>query len=120
MGEETPAPPGIGFADQMVTMEEEQSELDKIFERMLDPNNLTQNTNLSKVEAVKFARLAVLASKYDWDTLKEELVEALQHRVSIQSAGRKDAVRLATRYDDREDRDDRSGFAKFFGGGRRG
>jgi hypothetical protein len=120
MAEEIETPPALGISDMLVNVDDEKTELDKIFEQMLDPRNIAHNTDLTKAEAAKFARLKVFAMKYDWTTLKVMIIENLSHRVSAGRGGRKDWVKIAGRGQDlvMGDEQPRGRFGRRFAGGR--
>lgn len=89
--------------DDAFSEAQERSELDKIFERMLDPANIHHNTDLSLEEINAFSTLATMAEKYDIKILKQWLLENLKLRVSRNRKGRTEAIKLTGNYSNKSD-----------------
>jgi len=89
--------PKLGLMDAIMEVDEERSELDKIFEQMLSPDNISHNTELSRSEITAFSVLSGMAKKYDLDMLKGYLMENLTFRVSKGRGGRKEWVKIVSR-----------------------
>lgn len=89
--------PDVGLHDGMMEIDDEKSELDKIFKQLLDPANIAHNTELDQEEITAFSVLAVLADKYDLTVLKQFLLENLQLRVSKGRRGRNEIVRITAK-----------------------
>src|SRR5688572_30398066 len=89
--------PEVGLHDGMTEIDDEKSELDKIFKQLLDPANIAHNTELDQEEITAFSVLAVLAEKYDLTVLKQFLLENLQLRVSKGRRGRNEIVRITAK-----------------------
>lgn len=83
--------------DAMLEAEEDKTELDKIFEMVLDPRNIQHLTELSKNEILAFSVLGPLARKHDFELLKAFLAENYLNRVSKSRAGKKELVKILSR-----------------------
>lgn len=84
---------------------QEKSELDKIFEKMLSPENIHHNTEVTQEEINGFSTLYALsrdfkARGYKIDILEKWLLEQLKLRVSRNRAGRKEWVKITTKMQD--------------------
>lgn len=92
-----PAPdiPRLGLSDALLVSEEEKTELDKILELLLRPENIGHNTELTRNEILAFSVLTTIAKKYTGLTvLGDFLRENLVLRVSKGRAGRKEWVKI--------------------------
>lgn len=87
---------GPGVLDQL-GMNDEKTELDKIFDKMLDPVNLYHFTELSQAEINAFSALGVLADEYDLVILKKWIIDNLKLRVSKQRKGKAEFVKITAR-----------------------
>lgn len=91
--------PQLGLSDALVMAAgEEKTELDKVFELLLDPKNIGHNTELSRNEILAFSILGTLANRHNLPVLKEFLVENLVLRVSKSRAGRKEWIKIVGRH----------------------
>jgi hypothetical protein len=95
--EEQPDAPQLNLSDALIDVDNEKSELDKVFKQLLDPNNIAHNTELDQEEITAFSVLAGLAEQYDLTTLKRFLLDNLQLRVSKGRKGRNEIVRITAR-----------------------
>lgn len=89
--------PNLNLSDALIDVDNEKSELDKVFKQLLDPNNIAHNTELDQEEITAFSVLAGLAEQYDLTTLKRFLLDNLQLRVSKGRKGRNEIVRITAR-----------------------
>lgn len=97
-GPATPKPlPELGLSDALVMAEEEQTELDKILELLLDPKNIAHNTELTKNEITAFSVLGTMAKRHNLPVLRDFLAENLVLRVSKGRMGRKEWVKIVGR-----------------------
>jgi hypothetical protein len=95
---DTPAIPAqLGLAEALLMQDKELSELDKIIEMILDPNNIAHNTELTRNEITAFSVLATLASKHNLPVLREFLKQNLILRVSKGRKGRQELIRILNR-----------------------
>ena len=72
----------------------EQTDLEKIFEQLLDERNLSHLTNLTSNEVTAFSLLGPIAKKYELEFLQEIITENLAKRISLGRGGRKDFVKI--------------------------
>jgi hypothetical protein len=79
---------------------EDESELDKIFERMLSDDNLHHLTQLTREEISAFTGAWALCEKYGLATQKKYLFQNLKLRVSMDRKGRGEFVKIAQRHSD--------------------
>jgi hypothetical protein len=91
------SPPVLGLAEALMVSEDEQSELDKIIEMILDPANIAHNTELSRNEITAFSVLSTLSSKHNLPVLKEFLKQNLILRVSKGRKGRSELIKILNR-----------------------
>lgn len=96
---------------------EEKSELDKIFEKMLDPSNIHHNTEVTQDEINGFSTLYAMSRDfkdmgYQIDILEKWLLEQMKLRVSKGRAGRKEWVKITTKMQDETNR--KGGFLDYF------
>lgn len=90
--------PRLNLSDALAVMEEEQTELDKVLELLLDPKNIGHNTELSSNEITAFSVLATMARRHNLPVLKEFLAENLEKRVSKKRQGRKEWIKIVGRH----------------------
>lgn len=83
--------------DSMLSADDEKSELDKIFELMLKPENLHHVTDLTNDEINAYNILGVIANRYGLKILKEWILTGLTLRVSRNREGRKEIIKLSSR-----------------------
>lgn len=97
--------PQLGLQDALVMAagETEKTELDKVLELLLKPENIGHNTELSKNEILAFSVLSTLARRHNLPVLKEFLAENLILRVSKGRAGRKEWIKIVGRHLAQED-----------------
>ena len=108
--------PELNLSEALAVMEEDKTELDKIFELMLSEKNIAHNTDLNQNEILAFSMLSMLARKHDLDALKMFLLENLQLRVSKGRKGRKEWVNIVSRYANTNEEDEMPGrLARMFG-----
>lgn len=96
---------------------QEKSELDKIFEKMLDPTNIHHNTEVTQEEINGFSTLYAMsrdfkARGYQIEVLEKWLLEQMKLRVSKGRAGRKEWVKITTKMQDESNR--KGGFLDMF------
>jgi hypothetical protein len=82
------------LSEAVMTVEEEKSELDKIFEQIFDPKNIAFNTELTRNEITAFSTLYTIAKRHNLPVLDEFLLQNLQLRVSKGRAGKKELVKI--------------------------
>lgn len=76
---------------------EESSDLSKVLEHMLKPQNLPHMTELSNAEINAFATLGSLAAKHKIKIIEEWLLKSLSYRVSKGRKGRLETVKITSR-----------------------
>ncbi len=77
---------------------EEKNDLDKIFEKMLDPKNIYHFTELNANEITGFSTLGVIAEKYmPTGVVHGWLLKNLMMRVSKQRKGKGEFVKITAR-----------------------
>ncbi len=111
--------PGLS---SMLDVSDEKSELDKIFEQMMDPANIHHNTEVSQEEINGFSTLHAMSKNfrdkgYPLVALESWLLEQLKLRVSKGRQGRKEWVKITTKM---QDGPQKTGFFDRFGGFRGG
>lgn len=115
----TVIPPKPGIFDAMAVLDEDKTELDKVLELLLDSKNIAHNTELSRNEITAFSTLKTIGTKYDLSVLKEFLAENMVLRVSKGRQGRKEWVKLVSRFNLSEENEmdmapKPGGFRRFF------
>lgn len=115
MPEQAEALPEVGMMDALLEVEEEKSELDKIFEQFLDPRNIRHNSELTVNEITAFSAAGPMAEKYNLTELKRVLLENLILRVSKGRGGRREWVKIIGRQQDYEETKARGGFMSQMG-----
>lgn len=91
-------PPVLGLQDALAMVEEDKTEMDKVLELLLDPQNIAHNTELNRPELLAFSALGTLADSYPQLTaLKQFLMKNLMLRVSLGRKGRKEWVKITSR-----------------------
>lgn len=96
---------------------QEKSELDKIFEKMLAPENIHHNTEVTQDEINGFSTLYAMsrdfkARGYRIEVLEKWLLEQMKLRVSKGRAGRKEWVKITTKMQDETNK--KGGFLDYF------
>lgn len=120
-----PAPlPKLDLQGILLEQQEEKTELDKVLELLLDPNNIRHNTELTQKEITAFSVLATISQNHpELPALKTFLAENLILRVSKKRKGRAEWVKITARalqaQDQIEQGQSRSGFGRFFRGNRK-
>lgn len=103
--------------DKAFEVEEERTDLDKIFERFLDPKNIHHVTELSESQIVAITTLYNISSEYDITFLQKWLGDYLKFQVSKGRKGRAEWVKVASRNQEQEPQGGgRFGFNNFFRG----
>jgi hypothetical protein len=93
---------------------EERTDLDKIFEMMLDPENIYHFTELNAQEITAFSTLGSMAEKYmPKGVVHGWLLTNLQMRVSKQRKGKAETVKITSRLPEQQQQQS-SGFGNFF------
>lgn len=91
-------PTPLGLSDTLALMEDEKTELDKVLELLLKPENIAHNTELNKNEITAFSVLAAIAKAYPTLTALQDFLEKnLVYRVSKGRQGRKEWVKITSR-----------------------
>lgn len=90
---------------QLLMDDGEKTELDKIFEQFLDPNNIGFNTELTGREIAAYRQGLTIANRFDFPMLRQGIREELILRVSKGRKGRTEWVRILSRMNDSHDRD---------------
>jgi hypothetical protein len=81
-----------------VDFSQEKTDLDKIFEMMLDPKNIVHFTELNAAEITAFSTLGSMAEKYmPKGVVHGWLLKNLQMRVSKQRKGKAETVKITSR-----------------------
>lgn len=113
--------PTMNLKEALVTVDGEQTELDKIIELLLDPRNISHNTELTRNEITAFSVLATLAKRHNLPVLKDFIRENLIFRVSKNRAGRKEITKIVSRQlaQSPQDGQDAGGFGSRWFGRRR-
>lgn len=93
--EELPAE-GMGILDGLGDVDQ-KSDMDKIIEFSLNPDNIYHFTELNSDEITGFSTLGVLADKYDIKIVKEWLKSNLLMRVSKARKGKGEFVKIVSR-----------------------
>lgn len=76
----------------------EKTDLDKIFEMMLDPKNIDHFTELNSAEITAFSTLGSMAEKYmPGGVVHGWLLKNLRMRVSKQRKGKAETVKITSR-----------------------
>jgi hypothetical protein len=127
--DETPQPlPKLDLQGILLEQQEEKTELDKVLELLLDPNNIRHNTELTQKEITAFSVLATISQNHpELPALKTFLAENLILRVSKKRKGRQEWVKITARAlsaQDQfgiqgQDQARRGGIGRFFRGNRR-
>lgn len=108
----------LGLSDILAVQEEEHTELDKILELLLDPENISHNSDLNNNEILAFSVLSTLASRHKLPVLQEFLKQNLLLRVSKNRKGREEWVKILSRQLEKDDYTNAlegSRFGRFFG-----
>jgi hypothetical protein len=88
---------GSGVLDAL-DVGQEKTDLDKIFEMMLDPKNIDHFTELNAQEITAFSTLGSMAEKYMPNGVVHGwLLKNLKMRVSKQRKGKGEAVKITSR-----------------------
>jgi hypothetical protein len=104
---------GAGVMDG-IDVGEEKTELDKIFEMMLNPDNIYHFTELNTQEITAFSTLGSLADKYLRDgVVYKWLLTNLQMRVSKQRKGKAETVKITSRLPEQQQQP-KGGFGSWF------
>jgi len=98
-----PEPPQLGLSDILALEEKEHTELDKILELLLDPQNIEHNSDLNKNEILAFSVLATLANRHNLPVLQQFLKQNLLLRVSKNRKGREEWVKILSRQLEKDD-----------------
>lgn len=115
-----PALPVLGLQEQLAVLEEDKTELDKVLELLLRPENIQHNTELSRNEILAFSVLTAMSKQYRLEVLRNWLAENLVLRVSKGRQGRKEWVKIVSRfgsYPGGEFEQGRGGISRMFGFG---
>lgn len=92
----------------------EKTDMDKIFEMMLHPDNILHFTELNAQEITAFSTLGSIAEKYMPEGVVHGwLLKNLQMRVSKQRKGKAEAVKITSRIPDAPQQQ-RGGWGSFF------
>ena len=83
--------------DSLLEGVEEESEFDKIFKMMLNPENIHHVTDLTDNEIRAFSAITSLANYHQINFLKEWLADSLKFRVSRNRKGRAEVVKITSR-----------------------
>lgn len=94
--------PELGLSGALLVDQDEKSQLDKIYEMLLDPKSIGHHTELTNREIQAFSVLSTLARKYDLGILQDFLVENLVLRVSKSRGGRKELVKMVSQFQAQE------------------
>jgi hypothetical protein len=109
-------PQGAGILDGL-GVGDDKTDLDKIFEMMLDPKNIYHFTELNASEITAFSTLGSMAKKYmPGGVVHGWLLVNLQMRVSKQRKGKGEAVKITSRLP-AEMPQQKGGWGGFFRGG---
>lgn len=108
--------PEMGLTDILAIADEDKTELDKIFELLLDNENIRHNTDLTNAEITAFSVLGTLAKRHNLDVLHEFLQENLTLRVSKGRRGRREWVEILKQHlDAPEEAGSSGGLSRYFG-----
>lgn len=107
-------PPDLSALDGAFESIDDETDLDKIFARFLDPKNIHHVTELNKQQIVAVTTLSNIAREYDIDFLKEWLADYLKYQVSAGRQGRKEWVKITSRAGENEEKQRGFGFGNFF------
>ena len=107
--------PEMNIEKAMLQAEEEQTDMDKIFELLLDPNNIAHNTELNRNEIMAFSVLGSISEKRpQLEALREFLKKNLIYRVSKNRQGRKEWVKILGKMQQHEEFEQQRGIARLF------
>lgn len=83
--------------DSLYEQSDTKSEMDKILEHLLKPENIYHNTELSEEEITAYSTIGPLALKHDLRAVKEFMVQKLQMRVSKNRQGKQELIKIVSR-----------------------
>lgn len=104
----------LNALDGAFDVEEEQTDLDKIFARFLDPDNIHHVTELNPAQIVAITTLSNIAKEYDIIFLQQWLGDFLKYQVSRSRKGRAEWVKITSRNNQMEEQQRRFGFGSMF------
>lgn len=96
--------PDLNLQDVLLEVQEEETELDKIFKIVLSPDYIRHNTELTSNEITAFSVLgSIVNQRPELVALRDFITENLTLRVSRKRQGKKELVKMAQRALNQED-----------------
>lgn len=89
--------PRLGFAKMLLDQDGDKTPLDKIIAMILDPANISHNTELSADEVTAFSFLSMLSTRHNLPALQKFLQENLIKRVSLKRKGKGELIKILNR-----------------------